>query len=263
MRTVFNKKIIGYEVPKIMGILNVTPDSFSDGALYTKDPVKHAFSMIDEGADIIDVGGESTRPGFSQVSIEEEIERIIPVIKELSGSCSIPISADTMKPEVARAAIDAGVDMINDVSGLSEEMMKVIADSDTAVVIMHTPADVRDVHNSVMEGNVIEQIKDFLFNRAQAAMNAGIEKERIIVDPGIGFGKTEEQNHEILKNAGTFSNGFPVLIGASRKRFLSYAYPNASKEDASILASTDAMKSGASIVRVHDVKRTKEAFKGH
>jgi dihydropteroate synthase len=261
LKTVFNKKVIGYEVPRIMGILNVTPDSFSDGGLH-KDPIKHAFRMIDEGADIIDIGGESTRPGFSHVSAEEEMRRMIPVIKELSGSSSIPISADTMKPDVAIAAIAAGADIINMVN-FSNEMLKVIADSNAAVVIMHTPADIRDVHNNTMQGDVILQIKDFLNQKTKAAIEAGIEKDRIIVDPGMGFGKTEEQNYEILKNAGTFTNGFPVLIGASRKRFLSHAYPSVSKEDASILAARDAVKNGASIVRVHDVKRTKEAFKGY
>jgi len=259
VKTVFNKRSMEYEVPKIMGILNVTPDSFSDGGLHT-NPVKHAFSMIDDGVDVIDIGGESTRPGFSQVSEEQEIERIIPVIKELSGSSSIPISADTMKPKVARAAIDAGADIINMVN-FTDEMLKVVANSNAAIIIMHTPADISGVHNNVMKGNAIEQIKNFLISRTKAAIEAGIEKDRIITDPGIGFGKTEEQNYEILKNSGTFSNGLPVLIGASRKRFLSYAYPNMSKEDASVLAAVDAIRNGASIVRVHDVKRTKEAFK--
>jgi len=260
LRTVFNGKVIEYEIPRIMGILNVTPDSFSDGGLH-KDPIKHAFRMIDDGADIIDIGGESTRPGFSQVSAEQEIVRIVPVIKELSGSSSIPISADTMKPKVARAAIDAGADIINMVN-FTDGMLKVVANSNAAIVIMHTPADISEVHNSRMEGDATLQIKDFLISKTEAAMEAGIEKERIIVDPGIGFGKTEVQNHEIIMNAGTFGNGFPVLIGASRKRFLSYAYPNTPKEDASVLAALDAIRNGASIVRAHDVKRTKEAFKG-
>ena len=260
MRTLLRDGYIEYDKPRIMGILNVTPDSFSDS--HISDPIEHAFKLIDDGADIIDIGGESTRPGFSHVSEKEEIERIIPVIKELSGSSSIPISADTMKPAVAKAAIDAGADIVNMVN-FTDEMLKVIASSDAAVVMMHTPADVRDAHDHDMEGNVIEQIRNFLFSRTEAAIEAGIGKDRIIVDPGIGFGKTEAQNHEILMNSGMFSNGYPVLIGASRKRFLSYAYPNISKEDASVLAALDAVKNGASVVRVHDVKRTKEAFKGY
>lgn len=256
--TVWRTGSIEYSKPKVMGILNLTPDSFSDGGINT-DPLSRAMRMIDEGADIIDIGGESTRPGFTPVSAEEEIRRILPTIKDIAGSFSVPISVDTMKPQVADAALNAGAHIINDVNGLrNEEMIKVVTDHGAAVVIMHMPADPSEVHGTRMSGNVVVQIKAFLNERTNAAMDAGISKDQLIIDPGIGFGKTLEQNALILKCTKEFTGGFPVLIGASRKRFLSDAFPNMSRDDASLEAVKVAIKGGASIVRVHDVMRTRK-----
>jgi len=253
---------IGYDRTRIMGILNVTPDSFADGTrYYEKGAVEHALKMIQDGADIIDVGGESTRPGFEPITAEEEIRRVIPVIRRISEVTDIPISADTVKAKVAEAAINAGADIVNDVSGSSEEMMKVVSDLGAALVITHVPADILNVHGAVMHGDVIEQIRSFFRTKTEAAATLGIPEDRIILDPGIGFGKTMEQNFEILNRVSELCGEFPILIGASMKRFLSTSFPEMSKEDASIEAAVIAASKGASIVRVHDVKRSFDALR--
>ena len=249
--------------PAVMGILNVTPDSFSDGGNYfTGGAVEHALDMIDAGADIIDIGGESTRPGSDPVPSEEEIRRIVPVIKELSSVTDIPISVDTMKAEVARAALDAGADIINDVNGLrSEGMMGLASDHSVPVIIMHMNGIPKTMQVHPMEGRVTDAIIGFLRERYEAASDCGIRD--IIMDPGVGFGKTAEQNMEIIENASRFSFGCPVLIGASRKRFLSEMFPGMDRDEATVRISLKAIERGADIVRVHNVRMVAEALSEH
>lgn len=253
---------ITYEHPVIMGILNVTPDSFSDGGAYAKlnSAAEHAFRLIDEGAGILDIGAESTRPGWKPVSAEEEIERLVPVIKEIAPSCDVPISVDTMKTRVAEAALDAGADIINDVYGLRwEGMAELAASAGVPVIIMHMYGEPESMHSDLMTGNVLPQIKEFFEERTKAALDAGIERNRIILDPGIGFGKTGAQNAEIMQSAYYFRGDHPVLIGSSRKRFLTAAL-GSNDDAASAKAAAIAADGGANIVRVHNVKATKDAL---
>ena len=228
--------------PMIMGILNVTPDSFSDGGRYfSGGAVEHALAMIDDGADVIDIGGESTRPGSDPVPAEEEIRRIVPVIKELASVTDIPISVDTMKTEVAEAALDAGVDIINDVNGLrAEGMAELISSAGVPVIIMHMNGTPKTMQLEPMQGKVTKVIADFLRERCDFAADHGIKD--IILDPGVGFGKTAEQNAEIIDNASSFSFGHPVLIGASRKRFLPSVYPDTATDLAGIRDAVAAMQ---------------------
>jgi len=242
-----------------MGILNLTPDSFSDGGEYRtkKTALAHAYRMIDEGADIIDVGGESTRPGSDPVPAEEEIERVIDVIKELSSTADVPISIDTTKPAVAEVSIRGGASIINDVGGLREERMIGIAkEYDAPVVIVHMYGVPKTFASHTMEGHAKEEIKRFLNERAEHAVSSGIKESNIIVDPGVGFGKTAEQDIFIVENSGWFSDRYPVLIGPSRKRFLSQYYPGMDKDKATAAAAAAAFESGASILRVHNVSET-------
>lgn len=245
-----------------MGILNVTPDSFSDGGRNIGFEVETAFRLIDEGADIIDIGGESTRPFFTPVSVQEEIERVLPAVKRISESSDMPISVDTMKPEVAEAVLNAGADIINDVTGLKGEgMAEIIAEYGAATVIMHMPREPTDVHSILMkEEDPMPAIMEDLSRRVSEALDAGIGEKSIIIDPGFGFGKTDRQNIKILENLMSMTERFPVLAGVSRKRFLSEAFPALSKDDASLEAARIAVTNGASIIRVHDVKNTVRAF---
>lgn len=243
-----------------MGIVNVTPDSFS-GGLSGDEAVEHAFKLIDDGADILDIGAESTRPGWTPVSVEDEINRLIPLVKAIVPSCDIPVSVDTMKPDVAQAALDAGADIINDIYGLRwEGIADVIASNGVPVVIMHVHGELDSMHDVSMGDDFLSKIKEFFDERIRVALNAGIDDECIILDPGIGFGKTMEQNAELLKSASFFSDEFPVLIGASRKRFLMDMYGDRSDET-SAEAAVVAAENGAHIVRVHDVRATVEKFK--
>ena len=255
----------GVEVrrPMVMGILNVTPDSFSDGGRYLSgNALEHALEMIDQGADIIDIGGESTRPGSDPVPSDIEIDRIVPVIRELSSVSDIPISVDTMKSDVAYAALDAGADIINDVNGLrSEGMMDIVSSAGVPAVIMHMKGMPKTMQLEPMEGHVTDAIAGFLRERYECALDHGIKD--LIMDPGIGFGKTSEQNMEIIDNASSFSFGCPVLIGASRKRFLSELFPQRDRDDMTVEISLRALRAGADIVRVHDVGRMVEALIDH
>ena len=261
MRTVLRSGCIDYGVTRIMGILNVTPDSFHDGGRRLDDAVEHAIRMAGGGADVIDVGGQSTRPGFVPVHVEEEMRRVVPVIEEIADISSVPISVDTFNPSVAAAALDAGAVVVNAVGGASEEMMKIVADRGAALIITHVPAHIASVHGTVMEGDVIEQILTFFRRKTEAAADAGIANDRIVLDPGIGFGKSSAQNLDILRNTDRFCGKFPVMVGASMKRFLADAFPGMTKEDASIEAAKIAVSKGASMVRVHDVKRTCDALR--
>ena len=245
----------------IMGILNVTPDSFSDGGDFTNVDiaVNHAKEMIDLGADMIDLGGESTRPGHKFVSAEEEISRIVPVIKRLKQEINVPISIDTYKSEVAEEALKLGVDMVNDVWGLTYDgkMADVVAKYDREVCIMHNQ-NVTDYDKDIMES-----IKEFLQKSIDMALKAGVKKEKIVLDPGIGFGKTYEQNIEVLNRLGELRDlGYPILLGTSRKSVLGKILEGSTPKErvnATVATTVLGIRDGVDIVRVHDVKENKEA----
>ena len=246
--------------PLIMGILNVTPDSFSDGGRWTDTgrAVGHALEMIEQGADIIDIGAESTRPGSEPVSSAEEWGRLEPVLRELVR-LDVPISVDTMKADVADRSLSLGADIINDVNGLlAEGMMQVCADRGAAVVICHSYG-VPGTHADLMSGDFKGQIKAFLDAQCRKASDLGIED--IILDPGLGFGKTTEQNLEIAKDCSFLGETNPILIGLSRKRFVVRSYPEMDVDDASAMLAKSAVESGANIIRTHDVKRTVSALR--
>jgi dihydropteroate synthase len=250
----------------LMGILNVTPDSFSDGGKYFnfKDAIKQAVRMAEEGADIIDVGGESTRPGAKPVPIEEELRRVIPVIKELVKELDLPISIDTYKSEVAKKALDQGANMINDISTLrfDPEMRKVASEYDVPVVLMHIKGTPRNMQDNPFYTDVIQEISDYLNESIEIARKAGIAEDKIIVDPGIGFGKRVKDNLDILKNLKKLTHlGKPILIGVSRKSFIGKLLdlPLEQRLEGSLSASVLAIANGANILRVHNVKENKRA----
>lgn len=252
---------------RIMGILNVTPDSFSDGGNYHthEKALAHAEMLISAGADILDVGGESTRPYAEPVSLEEELARTIPVIQAVRSRHTLPISIDTTKAEVAREALTAGADIINDISALRHdpEMIEVVKETNVPVIIMHmqgTPADMQD---SPAYSSVIDEILDFFRERIQWMTDEGIARSRIIVDPGIGFGKTIDHNLSILKNLDRFrSLGLQVLLAHSRKSFLGHLTGlDAEQRDLpTAVASALAVQHQVDIVRVHNVAATRQAL---
>ncbi len=249
---------------KIMGVLNVTPDSFYDGGQYNKEEkaVKRGISMAEEGADIIDIGGESTRPRSERISAEEELDRIIPVIEELDAKLDVLISADTYKPKVAEEAVEAGADLINDVFGLRKDgMAEKISELDVPIIIMHMQGTPKDMQNSPQYENVIDDITAYFYERVKFAKKHGIKDENIILDPGIGFGKRLEHNLEIIRRLDEFcSLGYPILLGASRKSFLENILGKKAEERlyGSLAVSALAVEKGASILRVHDVMENKD-----
>lgn len=251
----------------IMGILNITPDSFSgDGLLgNTEDIVEIARNMVRNGADIIDIGGESTRPGAEPVSIDEELNRVIPVIKRISKikDLDIPISIDTYKPEVAKKAIKSGASIVNDINGLrSEGMAEIVAKEDVPVVIMHMQGTPKDMQRNPTYDSVVEDIMKFFKRQIDYAVDMGVDRNRIILDPGIGFGKTTEHNLEIINRLSEFkSMGLPILLGASRKSFIGNILNLSVTErlEGTIAAITVGIINGANIVRVHDVKEISRA----
>lgn len=246
-----------------MGILNVTPDSFSDGGRWnTPDSaLRHAQEMVDQGASIIDVGAESTRPGSAPVSAEEEMTRLRPVLRELIPGIGVPVSVDTMKTEVAEMCISMGADIINDVNGLrAPGMAEACASADVDVVIMHMRGTMSDVHSRDMGEGFAEEIRESLRHLTGTALDAGVRDDRIILDPGIGFGKTVEQNMWILSHSSYFSDGHRVLSGSSRKRFVAASFPDTDIDAASAEAACIAAGSGADIVRVHNVAATVDAL---
>ena len=261
---------LDFNKPIIMGILNVTPDSFSDGGSYksTKSAVDKAMIMIEQGATIIDIGGESTRPGSERVSPIEQKRRIIDVISQLK--IKMPrdkiISVDTTSSEVAEAAIDLGVDMINDVSGGNDDqkMMSLIAKHNLYYCIMHMQGSPKTMQDNPKYKNVISEIIDFLSSQSKKAMDLGISKDKIILDPGIGFGKKTEHNLEILKNLENFSRlGFYTLLGTSRKKILGEISGNNNPVDriaGTCATSALGVMAGINIYRVHDVWQNKQAI---
>ena len=256
---------LAFDRPLVMGILNVTPDSFSDGGV-NLDPdraAEAALRMTEEGADMIDVGGESTRPGASPVPLDEELRRIVPVIRRIAGQAHVPISVDTRKPEVARAAVEAGAGIINDVSGLEDPAMAgVAAGTGAAVVLMHSLSDPSTMQKDVDADTYDDIVSDIMWRwdeRMNGAAEAGLDRSKVILDPGIGFGKLPEHNLEILERLREFRcSGRPILLGASRKAFIGRITGELPDQrlGGSLAAAALAVMNGASIVRAHDVRET-------
>ena len=252
--------------PAVMGILNVTPDSFSDGGVFLsrENAIAHARRMAEEGADIIDVGGESTRPGAQPVSAQEEMDRVIPVIEALRGKISLPISIDTSKPEVMRAAVAAGAGFINDVRALRDEgALEAAASLHVPVCLMHMQGEPRRMQENPRYRDAVSDIGDFLRARLQAAQAAGIPAQRLVIDPGFGFGKTLEHNLELLRGLKKLQSlGAPILAGLSRKSLIGKALglPVEGRLYASVALALMAVQNGARLVRVHDVGPTVEAL---
>ena len=253
--------------PRIMGILNVTPDSFSDGGSFD-DPAKaiaHALVMVGQGADLIDVGGESTRPGAESVSSQQELDRVIPIIEALSARIEVPISIDSRKPEVMRAAVAAGAGMINDVMALrADGAMEAAAALNVPVCLMHMQGEPASMQDAPLYDDVVSDVKRFLADRVFAAQMAGIDKKRILIDPGFGFGKNLEHNLSLLARLREFADlGLPMLVGVSRKRMIATMTGRDGDADrviGSVAAALIAAQSGAAIVRVHDVAQTRDAL---
>jgi dihydropteroate synthase len=272
---------IDLTTPKVMGIVNVTPDSFSDGGLHasTRAAIAHCDQLLRDGADILDIGGESTRPGATALSLDDELERVIPVVRH-AVTLGVPVSVDTYKPEVMRSVLALGADIINDIwclrwqgAGSAVTGVAVVArHPQCGVCLMHMHRDPQTMQAVPMEGDVVMQVMDFLSLHASALVSAGVAKERIALDPGVGFGKTVEQNFELLARQSELSRlGHPVLAGWSRKSSLAAvtqtSLANVARMDVrerlapSVTAAVLAVQNGARIVRVHDVKETVQALK--
>jgi dihydropteroate synthase len=256
--------------PLVMGVLNVTPDSFFDGGRYVDGAraLDRAREMLADGADLIDIGGESTRPGATPTTEREEIERVIPLLEQLRRECdarSVPLSVDTRKPAVMRAAIDAGASMINDVAALrAPGAIEAVAGSAVAVCLMHMQGEPATMQHDVVYTDVVAELKNFLNRRAQACEAAGIARERVVIDPGFGFGKTVDHNLILLNRlAEVVALGYPVAVGLSRKSTIGVLTGRDVNERVagSVAAALAAVARGASLVRVHDVRETVDALK--
>ena len=260
---------LSFDIPRVMGILNVTPDSFSDGGKYStlETATEHCISMVSAGADIIDIGGESTRPGALEVDTSEEISRVIPVIEKLANIITVPISADTRKSEVAKMAIASGAAMVNDISGLKfdSKMSDFCIESDVPVCIMHSQGIPETMQNEPKYIDVCLDIYDFLSQQIENLVNSGMQRKAIIVDPGIGFGKSLAHNLSLLRNISLFHGlGVPILIGVSKKKFiktLAGLNENEDRMSGSISVALYARSQGVHIFRVHNVKETVQAMK--
>lgn len=255
--------------PALMGILNVTPDSFSDGGLHfrAEDAIAAGERMLEEGADILDVGGESTRPGAAPVDVEEEIRRTAPVVKALADRGAV-VSIDTRKHEVGRHALDLGAKMVNDVGGLRDpEMVKLCGERQCTVCIMHMLRTPETMQESPLYDDVLQDVKSYLMSQATSAEHHGIEKARVWIDPGIGFGKTADHNLRLLNELDQLvETGYPVLVGVSRKSFLgkiagrNRILPADERLEATLAAQTLAQSKGARIIRAHDVLASRRAI---
>lgn len=251
--------------PLIMGVINVTPDSFSDGGLYLSmaAAVAHARQLIAEGADLLDVGGESTRPGAAPVTLEEERRRVLPVLEALAGA-GVPLSVDTRKPELMRAAVAAGAAMVNDVNGFQAPgALAAVADSNCAICIMHKQGDPQTMQQAPQYADVVVEVYDYLQQRIAAAERAGIARDRIVVDPGFGFGKALDHNLELLRRLDAIvALQVPVLAGLSRKSMIGRLTGRdaGDRVAGSVAAALLAVQRGAAIVRVHDVAATRDAL---
>ena len=251
--------------PRIMGILNITPDSFSDGGRYmhVDQAVEHAHQLIAEGAAIIDIGGESTRPGAQWVPLQQEIDRVLPILDALQD-CGAVLSVDTRKPEIMAAAIAAGAHMINDIDALQAEgALQAVAAGDTAVCLMHKQGEPQAMQINPSYADVLAEVTEFLAARIAVAMDAGIARERIVVDPGFGFGKTLEHNLKLLCHLDRITLGVPILAGISRKTMLGKITGRevGQREYAGLAANVLAVMRGARILRVHDVAACQDALK--
>lgn len=251
--------------PQVMGIVNVTPDSFSDGGTHASPSLAVDFAqrLVEDGAQILDIGGESTRPGAEPVSVTEELDRVMPVLEQLR-ELQIPISIDTYKPEVMAAALAAGASIVNDVKALGAPgALEVVARSNAAVCLMHMQGEPRTMQDNPRYGDVVQEVREFLGSRLAAAEAAGIGRERLLVDPGFGFGKTFSHNLDLLRQLETFRGlGAPVLVGISRKGMLGKITGRGTDDRvySSVAAALLAVIKGASIVRVHDVRATRDAL---
>jgi len=257
-------------VPMVMGILNVTPDSFSDAGRFFEPAaaLAHARKMVEAGADIIDVGGESTRPGAAPVSFDEETDRVLPVIEKIKQELGVLVSVDTSKEEVARLAVEeAGADLVNDISGMrfSEHMAAAVAELNVPVIVMHIQGTPEDMQRHPTYADVVNEIKDYFQERIEFAMSRGVKKEKIILDPGIGFGKRLEDNVAIIRHLREFAEfELPVMVGLSRKSFLGLLSGEKDPEKRgaeTIAAGLVAVRNGASLLRVHDVAGMVKALK--
>lgn len=262
-----NGKILDLGKPCVMGILNVTPDSFSDGGkfLQTDAAVNQALQMVEDGAAIVDVGGESTRPGAPAVSVQEELDRVIPVIDALTARLDIPLSIDTSKPEVMAAAVEAGAGLINDVNALrAEGALQQAAKLKVPVCLMHMQGQPQTMQQAPHYASVVDEVKAFLEERIAACLRQGIPEAHILIDPGFGFGKTLDHNLQLLRQLRELCQlGRPLLVGLSRKSMLGTLTGRAPEQRvaASVAAAILAVEQGASIVRVHDVAETVDALK--
>lgn len=251
--------------PLVMGVVNVTPDSFSDGGKYLdiRQAVAHARSLIAEGADMLDIGGESTRPGAQAVTLDEERRRVLPVVEALAD-CGVPLSVDTQKPQLMREAVAAGAAMINDINAFcANGALEAVADSRAALCFMHKQGDPQTMQHNPEYGDVVEEVLAYLRSRAAAAQSAGVAGNRLVIDPGFGFGKTQEHNLALLRELRRFAAlGWPVLAGLSRKSMLGRITGREVGERvfASVAAALIAVQNGAAIVRAHDVAATRDAL---
>lgn len=262
----YNVALAARERTLVMGILNVTPDSFFDDGRFrtAASAVRQGRELARQGADIIDIGGESTRPGAGKVQVLEELRRVVPVVEKLSSEVKIPLSVDTYKAEVARAALDSGASIVNDVTALrgDRRMTRLLADRGVPVVLMHMRGTPGTMQRNPRYADVIGEICMFLKKRAEYAMEHGIAKDKIIIDPGIGFGKRLEDNLEIIRSLKSIRKlGYPVLAGPSRKSFIGtiLGLPAGERLEGTLAATTACILNGADIVRVHDVKEGKRA----
>ncbi|MEO8101627.1 MAG: dihydropteroate synthase [Betaproteobacteria bacterium] len=258
--------MLALDRPLVMGIVNVTPDSFSDGGRYlaAELAIAHAHKLIADGADILDVGGESTRPGAAAASLQEEMDRVMPVLEAMRGA-GVPVSIDTQKPELMRAVIAAGASMINDVNALQAEgAIDACRQSPVAVCLMHKQGTPLTMQQQPAYDDVVREVGDFLGARAQACERAGIARDRLVIDPGFGFGKTVEHNFTLLRELGALTRlGYPLLAGYSRKSSLGTVSgrPVEQRLAASLAAAMIAVQNGATILRVHDVAETVDVLK--
>ena len=253
--------------PLVMGILNITPDSFSDGGKYLplSSALRHAEQMIASGVDIIDIGGESTRPGSDAVSFQEELDRVLPIVEALKD-CGKPLSIDTNKPEIMKAVLDAGADMINDICGFQSEASKqAVADSSCGLCVMHMQGNPKTMQEKPHYQDVVREVTAFLVEQVDSLTQSGIARERIVIDPGFGFGKIKEDNIQLLKNMAGLERtvGLPVLAGLSRKTVIGQitGKPVEKRLAGNLAMALAAVRYGAMILRVHDVDETVDALK--
>ena len=260
-------RILDFSRPAVMGILNITPDSFSDGGVFLSpdNAIAQALRMAEAGADIIDIGGESTRPGARPVPAQEEIDRVLPVVEALHEKIPLPISIDTSKPEVMRAAVKAGAGFINDVRGLREAgALEAATQLGVPMCLMHMLGEPRTMQDDPRYASVVDEVREFLKKRLDACKGAGIPAHRLVIDPGFGFGKTLEHNIELLRGLKKLQGlGAPILVGLSRKSMIGKALglPAEQRLHASVALAVMAVQQGARIVRVHDVGPTVEALR--